>query len=153
MTWWRGSRTRVAGLLGAILLGVLLAACGGRGVAGTAPAPTASIVVGTPATSSFANGLDADSGLRTVARADLPPEAWTTMTLINSGGPFPYAQDGSVFQNREGILPARPGGYYREYTVPTPASKDRGARRLVTGQRGEMYYTDDHYASFRRVIP
>ena len=88
----------------------------------------------------------------TVAIHDLPPEAIDTLRLVVQGGPFPYDQDGSTFQNREGLLPAHPRGYYREYTVQTPGSPDRGARRIVTGARGERYYTDDHYDSFRLVV-
>jgi ribonuclease T1 len=74
-----------------------------------------------------------------------------TLALIDAGGPFPYRQDGTVFSNREGLLPAEPHGYYHEYTVPTPSSPDRGARRLVTGAGSEAYYTDDHYRSFWRI--
>lgn len=81
----------------------------------------------------------------------LPPEARQTLALIRKGGPFPYAKDGTVFGNREGILPKRPRGHYREYTVRTPGSRDRGARRIVSGAPGEHYYTDDHYRSFRRI--
>ena len=92
-----------------------------------------------------------DDGFDRVALADLPPEAGDTLELIDSGGPFPYRQDDQEFQNREGILPDRPPGYYREYTVETPGSDDRGARRIITGDDGETYYTDDHYESFRRV--
>ena len=91
------------------------------------------------------------SGLSAVAVADLPAEARTTLTLIDSGGPFPYAKDGAVFGNIEGLLPARSRGYYHEYTVPTPGSADRGARRLVAGDDGDVYWTDDHYESFRQV--
>lgn len=82
----------------------------------------------------------------------LPPEARATLRLIAAGGPFPHRQDGSVFANREGHLPRRPNGYYREYTVATPGLGHRGARRIVTGgQPPEVYYyTDDHYESFRR---
>ena len=72
---------------------------------------------------------------------------------IESGGPLPYEEDGQTFQNREGLLPAKPLGYYREYTVETPGSPDRGARRLVIGERDETYYTDDHYGSFTRIDP
>ena len=61
------------------------------------------------------------------------------------------SQDGIEFQNREGILPDMPAGYYHEYTVVTPGSPDRGARRIVTGPAGEMYYTGDHYDSFQRI--
>ena len=70
------------------------------------------------------------------SHADLPPEAVATLALIRDGGPFPYRKDGSVFQNRERLLPAKPRGYYREYTVPTPGARDRGARRIVTGLFG-----------------
>ena len=83
----------------------------------------------------------------------LPPEAVATLEAIESGGPFPYDRDGSTFQNRERRLPERPRGYYREYTVETPGSPDRGARRIVSGGDPPevYYYTDDHYRSFRRV--
>jgi ribonuclease T1 len=83
----------------------------------------------------------------------LPLEAITTLEAIERGGPFPYDRDGSVFQNRERRLPERPRGYYREYTVATPGSRDRGARRIVTGGDPPevVYYTDDHYRSFRRI--
>ncbi len=92
-------------------------------------------------------------GLATVRQSDLPPEARRTLALIQKGGPFPYEKDGATFGNREGLLPRRPSGYYKEYTVVTPGSRDRGARRIVAGSGGELYYTDDHYDSFRRVIP
>ena len=82
----------------------------------------------------------------------LPPEARETLALIKAGGPFPYQRDGAVFGNREGLLPKRERGYYREYTVRTPGAKDRGARRIVAGRGAEYYYTADHYRSFRRII-
>jgi guanyl-specific ribonuclease Sa len=83
----------------------------------------------------------------------LPPEAVETLQLIERGGPYPYSRDGVTFQNRERRLPERPRGYYREYTVPTPGERDRGARRIVTGGDPPevYYYTDDHYRSFREV--
>jgi len=84
--------------------------------------------------------------------AKLPPEARETLIVIKAGGPYPHAQDGRTFQNRERLLPRRERGYYREYTVKTPGAKDRGARRIVAGRNGEYYYTDDHYRSFRRII-
>ena len=84
--------------------------------------------------------------------AQLPSEARETLARIRAGGPFPYARDGVVFGNREGLLPKRNRGYYREYTVKTPGSRDRGARRIVAGANGELYYTDDHYRSFKRII-
>jgi ribonuclease T1 len=82
---------------------------------------------------------------------DLPDEARQTLELIKSNGPFPHAQDGRTFGNREKRLPIRAQGYYREYTVKTPGARDRGARRIVAGNGGEFYYTDDHYRSFRRI--
>jgi ribonuclease T1 len=85
--------------------------------------------------------------------AELPPEARQTIQLIRQGGPFPYRKDGAVFRNREGLLPQNPPAYYREYTVKTPRRKDRGARRIVTGDAGELYYSDDHYRSFKRIKP
>lgn len=83
--------------------------------------------------------------------ADLPPEARTTLRLIEAGGPFPYDRDGVVFNNFEKRLPLQKRGYYREYTVPTPGLKTRGARRIITGSERERYYTADHYNSFRRI--
>lgn len=92
-----------------------------------------------------------------VALADLPPEARQTEALIRQGGPFKYAKDGSVFRNRERLLPAENRGYYREYTVKTPGARDRGARRIVCGgsqptRPERCYYTADHYASFARIV-
>lgn len=92
-----------------------------------------------------------------VALAALPPQAQQTHRLILNGGPFPYAKDGTVFQNRERRLPLAPRGMYREYTVKTPGARDRGARRIVCGglqptQPQDCYYTADHYTSFRRIV-
>ena len=81
----------------------------------------------------------------------LPAEARQTLERIKDNGPFPYRQDGKTFGNRERRLPLRAQGYYREYTVKTPGSRDRGARRIVAGNGGEFYYTEDHYRSFRRI--
>ena len=86
-----------------------------------------------------------------VLLAELPYEAQQTLVLIKNGGPFPYRRDGIVFGNYEKHLPLRQRGYYREYTVKTPGSRDRGARRIVAGRSDEYYYTDDHYRSFRRI--
>jgi ribonuclease T1 len=88
----------------------------------------------------------------------LPVEARQTYQLILNGGPFPFSKDGVVFGNRERQLPSHARGYYREYTVVTPGSRDRGARRIVCGGRKPVapdvcYYTQDHYASFRRIAP
>jgi guanyl-specific ribonuclease Sa len=84
--------------------------------------------------------------------SDLPAEVSQTIDLVEQGGPFPYAEDGTVYQNREGILPACAAGYYHLYTVPTPGTSDRGDRRLITGEGGEYYYTPDRYATFAEVI-
>ena len=83
--------------------------------------------------------------------SQLPPEAVATLELIRKGGPYPYAKDGSVFGNREGLLPKQKHGYYREYTVRTPKVRTRGARRIVKGASGELFYSDDHYNSFKRI--
>ncbi len=92
----------------------------------------------------------------TIKLADLPPQGRETYELIHQGGPFPYQKDGSVFGNRERILPAQKRGYYLEYTVSTPGAKTRGARRLVCGGHPKTpdacYYSGDHYASFRKVV-
>jgi ribonuclease T1 len=106
----------------------------------------------TPTPQRKATATRAADGLDTVTYKDLPGQAKDTIRLIEAGGPFPYRQDGVVFQNREGILPKKPSGYYHEYTVITPGSPDRGARRIVMGEDGTMYYTDDHYDTFRRII-
>jgi ribonuclease T1 len=100
----------------------------------------------------FASSALAFSAIGEIRAADLPPEARQTLALIAQGGPFPYRKDGSVFGNREGLLPPRERGHYREYTVRTPGARDRGARRIVAGRGGERYYTDDHYRSFKRII-
>lgn len=104
-----------------------------------------------PAAVTVTQSVDPESGLRWIALADLPPEARRTLDRIRARGPFPYRRDGAVFGNREHALPRERRGYYREYTVETPGSSDRGPRRIVTGGRGELYYTDDHYGSFRRI--
>ncbi|WP_294767097.1 ribonuclease [uncultured Rhodoferax sp.] len=92
-----------------------------------------------------------------VALGSLPAQAQTTYALVRQGGPFPYAKDGVVFGNRERLLPLNTRGYYREYTVKTPGSQDRGARRIVCGGPATVpdacYYTADHYASFRKIVP
>ncbi len=95
----------------------------------------------------------AGSGLPVRALSELPAEASGTWRLIEKGGTFPHERDGAVFGNRERLLPVERVGYYREYTVETPGGDDRGARRIVTGAGGELYYTGDHYSSFVVVDP
>ncbi len=87
----------------------------------------------------------------TVCQSALPSQADDTLNLIAQGGPFPYAKDGEVFYNQEGVLPQEPTGYYHAYTVKTPGVSTRGARRIVTAEDGTDYYTADHYATFDEI--
>lgn len=127
------------------------------GAARPSPAPTRARPSPTPTRQARATPApklaEALPGFDTIAASELPREAQRTLGLIAQGGPFPYRQDGAVFQNRERLLPRQPSGYYHEYTVETPGSDDRGARRIVAGAGGEIFYTDDHYASFVQVLP
>ena len=97
------------------------------------------------------NPADTNSNSSVINIADLPAEGRATLQLIKRGGPFPYSKDGTVFSNYEGLLPKKSSGYYHEYTVITPGSSDRGARRIVAGANGEYYYTSDHYRSFKLI--
>lgn len=128
------------------------------GRAGSTSSPTSSsspthefTSTATPTSEPGASDTDPDSGLPVVRLADLPPEAARILDLIDRGGPFDEDEDGGTFQNREDLLPDRSIGYYREYTVPTPGRGDRGARRIVAGEGGELYWTGDHYRSFSRI--
>src|SRR5262249_46086217 len=103
-------------------------------------------------TASFLGAVQKQRSIGTVNVTDLPKEARQSIALIKKGGPFPYKKDGVIFGNFEKILPLHERDYYREFTVPTPGSRDRGARRIISGKSGELYYTDNHYASFRRVL-
>jgi ribonuclease T1 len=98
----------------------------------------------------------AGASAATVMVTELPRQGRETYELIRQGGPFPYDKDGTVFGNRERLLPLEKRGYYREYTVKTPGSRDRGARRIVCGGPSRVphacYYTADHYASFRKIV-
>jgi ribonuclease T1 len=115
-----------------------------------------SVVVGSVLVGAAVQARGPLDNLGTVALSALPAEAQKTQGLIRAGGPFPYPKDGVVFGNREQLFPRRERGFYREYTVPTPGSRDRGARRIVCGgQRPRLpeacYYTADHYASFKLI--
>ena len=117
---------------------------------GAAAALMSALLVGGTVTATSANA--AATAVGSICYSDLPSQAYDTLELIEQGGPYPYSQDGTVFQNREGILPSESTGYYHEYTVITPGSSTRGARRIVTGEETqEDYYTADHYASFDLV--
>ncbi|MER6996386.1 ribonuclease [Streptomyces sp. NPDC000410] len=116
---------------------------------GGAAALVSALLIGGPVA---AEATAAPTAVGDICYSDLPAQAHDTLELIDNGGPFPYPQDGTVFQNREGILPDHSTGYYHEYTVKTPGSSNRGARRIVTGREAEEdYYTADHYRSFDLV--
>ncbi|HVV13799.1 ribonuclease domain-containing protein [Amycolatopsis sp.] len=133
---------RVAGALLALLVTLLT----GFGVA--APAQASAAIA--PSVAAQADCGDTSS-YTVVALSSLPAQATDTYNLIQQGGPYPYDQDGTVFQNREGLLPACSTGYYHEYTVVTPGSSTRGTRRIITGEGGEYFYTGDHYESFQLI--
>jgi ribonuclease T1 len=150
-----------------MLLGVLVAvlvvltwlvvqASRGGPASDASPTPAGVTVETTPGSSDDPGGpggaTDPVSGLPWLPVSALPPEARATLALIRAGGPYPYPRsDNQTFSNRERLLPAEPRGYYKEFTVITPGSGDRGARRIITGSQGERYWTADHYASFSRI--
>jgi ribonuclease T1 len=140
----RRRRTRLAALIMALLLVIPLLA----GLLAT----TSSDDGGPDVDTTTPGTLPRVSDLPTVTLDELPPEARDTLALIVQGGPFPNERDGAVFQNREGLLPEQEVGFYHEYTVPTPGSDDRGARRFVVGGSSQFFYTDDHYESFRELV-
>ncbi|MGW0423608.1 ribonuclease domain-containing protein [Streptomyces sp. NPDC003015] len=116
-------------------------------IGATAAVLSALLVGGTVTTAT-----PAAAAVGSICYTRLPSQAHDTLDLIEQGGPYPYSQDGVVFQNREGVLPSESTGYYHEYTVITPGSSTRGARRIVTGEKSqEDYYTADHYATFSLV--
>lgn len=153
-----GWRSNPTGLLA--MLVVVAAVVGVWWLSGGDPGtPTAEPTVGAeelsrpaPDAADLAGEVDPETGLVWVALDELPPEAADTVELIRAGGPFPYGQDGETFANREGFLPEQESGYYTEYTVETPGSPDRGARRVVAGNAGELFWTADHYDSFERIL-
>ncbi|MFD5824863.1 ribonuclease domain-containing protein [Lentzea sp. NPDC060358] len=140
-----GRRLTVAlvGLVALVVIGWFVK----DGTPATPPDTTKPVV--TSSASAAAEVPGAKSGMDVQALSALPAEAAKTWKLIEANGPFPYPRnDGVTFQNREERLPQKKSGYYKEYTVPTPGSPDRGARRLVTGSEKEVFYTGDHYSSF-----
>ncbi|MFI8347262.1 ribonuclease domain-containing protein [Streptomyces sp. NPDC085596] len=117
---------------------------------GAAAALLSALLVGGTVSATTADAATASVG--SICYGSLPSQAHDTLDLIAQGGPYPYSQDGVVFQNREGVLPGQSSGYYHEYTVITPGESTRGARRIVTGQEYEEdYYTSDHYATFNLI--
>ncbi|MEW2138137.1 ribonuclease domain-containing protein [Streptomyces sp. NPDC005409] len=141
-------------LLGPLFLCVALV--GAAGCGGTDPAPAAS--AGASASASGRVRAEPSAapgwakGFATVRADALPQQARDVLALIDKGGPYPYRQDGTVFGNFEKVLPRQKRGYYHEFTVRTPEERDRGARRIVTGEGGEFFYTDDHYETFKAVL-
>jgi len=141
--WERGWLTAWVLVIAALLTGCSEASDGRTATAG--PAVTSTVARDT--------GLDPESGLAWITRDELPPEAMDTLAAIAAGPPYPYERDGITFENREGLLPDHEDGYYEEFTVETPESSDRGARRIIWGLQDELYYTADHYQSFERIAP
>ena len=145
---------RKRSILPVLLTGLVvlaLFAFGGEGllgqlVQGPTPAPTSSAGQATSP-----RGTENRSGLPEIRESALPAEGRRVLELIRAGGPYRYSQDDETFGNFERILPRQARGYYREYTVPTPGESDRGARRIVAGDGGDKYYTDDHYETFRFI--
>lgn len=128
---------------------VVAAGTGGcqPGQASTAPSQSALA----PGCTGLRAGSRDAGGLKVVELASLPKQAATTYDLVVAGGPFPYEQDGSTYNNFNRVLPKQARGYYSEYTVTTPGRKSRGARRIVHGSGCEFFYTSDHYDSFVRI--
>ena len=126
----------------------LVVGCGSSSGAGSSGAGSATAGSASPGSTPAIR----PAGMAVVAEANLPAEARDVIKRIGEGGGFRYRQDGVTFQNREGRLPSELSGYYREYTVATPGAADRGARRLILGRQGELYYTPDHYRSFIWVV-
>ncbi len=151
---WDAAHVTMRMRLAAVLFG-LIAVSGCAGAAtGTGAGAAGGGQQAAIADSRYADLAPAEptSDLKTMNVEQLPPEGIDTLELIASDGPFPYDKDGSTFSNREGILPQQPKGFYAEYTVDTPGSDDRGARRIIGGDDGSRFYTSDHYSSFREVV-
>jgi len=144
---------RAVTVLVAVLVALsALSGCGRGAPSSAAPVTGPGAVTTPPSNASSLAPAAAVSGLPTMVVAQLPKEGVTTLRLVAAGGPFPYSKDGVTFSNREGLLPKHPSGWYQEYTVITPGSSDRGARRIIAGKDGGRFYTSDHYASFREVL-
>ncbi|MGA5704352.1 ribonuclease domain-containing protein [Peterkaempfera bronchialis] len=133
----------------AALLAALAAGCAST----SAPSGAHSAGPTAPPASSGPSGAwhPSDPAIPDICGTRLPDQAHDTLALIQAGGPYPYRSDGTVFGNRERLLPRQRSGYYHEFTVRTPGSRDRGARRIITGSGGEEYWTADHYASFKEI--
>ncbi|MFJ4228574.1 ribonuclease domain-containing protein [Paenarthrobacter nicotinovorans] len=159
------SRSKLVAFAGLVIAVVVLvvAMVGGGALTAPSPAPSVQTTTPTPApvpTSTAAVSgktaappvVENPSGLPSINASQLPKEARQTLALIAKGGPYPYDRDGVNFGNFEGLLPKKPGGFYKEYTVPTPGESDRGARRIIVGKDAAKYYTPDHYESFAFIV-
>ncbi|MFF4103905.1 ribonuclease domain-containing protein [Streptomyces sp. NPDC001903] len=129
-----------------------VALVGVTGCGGQSAAPSGSASASAPGPAASAPPPAWAKGMATVRADALPAQAREVLVLIDRGGPYAYRQDGTVFGNFEKVLPRQKRGYYHEFTVKTPGERDRGARRIVTGEGGEFYYTDDHYDTFKAVL-
>jgi ribonuclease T1 len=144
---WRKPQLALIVLVIALIIGYAVSALHDSG----ASRPKSSPPAATPSVSTSSRSGTSPQSSGVVALSSLPAQAGTTVALIEHGGPFPYPQDGVVFNNAEKLLPQHSRGFYHEYTVPTPGARDRGARRIVIGKDGSYFYTGDHYDSFVRV--
>ncbi|MDO5863511.1 MULTISPECIES: ribonuclease domain-containing protein [Paenarthrobacter] len=147
-------RSRLAAFAGLVIAVVVLVVAMVSGQqAPTAPGESPGTAVSTTsAPPAVGQAPENPSGLPAVNASQLPKEARQTLALIAKGGPYPYDRDGVNFGNFEGLLPKKPGGFYKEYTVPTPGESDRGARRIIVGRDAAKYYTADHYESFKFIV-
>lgn len=160
------SRSKLVAFAGLVIAVVALVVAMVGGGALTAPSstpgggvqtttPSAGLVPTSPAavpSRTTAAAVENPSGLPSINASQLPKEARQTLALIAKGGPYPYDRDGVNFGNFEGLLPKKSGGFYKEYTVPTPGESDRGARRIIVGKDAAKYYTPDHYESFKFIV-
>lgn len=135
----------------AVVVGALWQRLDGAAPGNSPPATTTAAAPAAAPAQIPSDAIEADALDRFVPGAEEREQLIATLARIESGGPYPYDKDGSVFANRERLLPQKPRGYYREYTVPTPNASSRGARRVVRGREGETYYTRDHYRSFIQI--
>ncbi|MGJ3192568.1 ribonuclease [Paenarthrobacter nitroguajacolicus] len=150
------SRSKLVAFAGLVIAVVVLvvAMVGGGGLTAPSTAPPSSVQTTTPepGTAPTAPVVANPSALPTINASQLPKEGRQTLALIAKGGPYPYDRDGVNFGNFEGLLPKKSGGFYKEYTVPTPGESDRGARRIIVGKDAAKYYTPDHYESFKFIV-
>jgi len=161
------SRSKLVAFAGLVIAVVVLvvAMVGGGALTAPSSAPGPSVGTTTPVpgpvptspaapagTATTPTAVENPSSLPSINASQLPKEARQTLALIAAGGPFPYDRDGVNFGNFEGLLPRKTGGFYKEYTVPTPGESDRGARRIIVGKDSAKYYTPDHYESFTFIV-